>query len=179
MITCIINILMILLIGTLTPMQNDIQKSDMQGLIKLAKYVTWPMEESMTKTTIMIAPQSDATFKAAENLAASNKILDFDIELKRITDSDIDDDDIFNANIIFIESGAKIDIDRLLQKVADKHILTITNDISILEKGCMFYVRQNFDTDETTYYYYRDAIMTSPLRVSALLLRPDHNHEKQ
>jgi len=184
MITCIINILMLSLIWPTDPMPTDMlqtslprQEGDIQGVIKLAKYVSWPGEDNMTNATIIIAPQSDETFKSAESLAASSKILSHGINLIRITDCN--DDALYNANIIFIESGANIDIETLIPKVADKQILTITNDIGILEKGCMFYVKYDNDTGHLSYFYNKEAILASPLSISSHILMPDHKYEKQ
>ncbi len=187
MIKCIINILMLCSMWSADLMapdvqlslvqQSNMQVSDMQGVIKLAKYVSWPNEDQMTNTTIMIAPQSDETFKSAETIAASSKILTHGINIKRITDGN--DDAVFQANIIFIEEGANIDIDQIIQKVADKQILTITNDINTLEKGCMFYVKQDPDSGQITYYYNKDAILALSLRISSHILMPDHKYIKQ
>ncbi len=182
MIKCIINILMLCSMwssGLMNPnmQQSDMQVSDMQGVIKIAKYVSWPGADQMTNTMILIAPQSDETFKSAETLAASSKILSHGIQLKRITDCN--DDDFFQANIIFIEAGANIDIDQIIQKVANKQILTITNDINTLEKGCMFYVKQDPDSGKTTYYYNKEAILASSLSISSHILMPDHKYIKQ
>jgi hypothetical protein len=171
-------------VGTTNLTRDDVQQGfqpqqegDMQGVIKLAKYVSWPEEDNMMTTTIIIAPQSDETFKTAENLAATSKILSHGISVVRITDCN--DDALYNANIIFIESGANIDIEKLIPKVADKQILTITNDIKMLEKGCMFYVKYDHDTGHTSYYYNKEAILASPLSISSHILMPDHKYEKQ
>ncbi|MBR4324181.1 MAG: YfiR family protein [Bacteroidales bacterium] len=176
MITSIISILMLCLECIGGQPGGEAQLEDIQGVFKLAKYVSWPNEDQMTTTTIMILPQSDESYKTAESLASGSRILNSVISLKRIETCD---DDIDNANIIFIESGTGIDIDKVLQKTANKQILTITNDLEILEKGCMFYVKHEQGTEQILYFYNKDAILASPLSISSHILTPDHKYEKK
>ena len=160
--------------------QQSDQQSDMKGVIKLAKYVSWPDEYQMTKTTIMIAPKSDETYKTAEQLASDNKILNTEIDLKRISGGDsYDDETLDDTKIIFIEAGSDIDIEKIIHKVSKKQILTITNDIGLLEKGCMFYVKQDPASGQIQYLYNKNAIISSTLSISTLILTPEHNYEKQ
>ncbi len=156
--------------------QSDTQPTDMEGVIKLAKYVTWPNDPQMSKATIMIAPKSDETYMSALKLAQNRKILDAVIELKKI---ELTDEALNETDIIFIESGSSIDIDKIIKDVAERQILTITNDVSIFEKGCMFYVKQDQETGRTDYLYNKDVLLTSRLRINSSILMPAHKYEKQ
>lgn len=177
MLNCIINILMLI---SLLPidgyMETQVQQSDIQGVIKLAKYASWPAGRQNGKTVIMIAPQSDESYQLALDNGAGSTILDSEVEIRRINAID---DALLQADVIFIESGTGADADKILQAVSGKQILTITNDVEILEKGCMFYVKQNHDTGQTTYYYNKEAVLMSPLGISSHILAPDHKYQKQ
>ncbi|MBQ1697554.1 MAG: YfiR family protein [Bacteroidales bacterium] len=175
MITSIISILMLCLECLCGQQGPEAQLDDINGVIKLAKYVSWPNEEQMTTTTILIVPQSEESYKSAERLAMSHKILNSVIELRRVEG---DDDNLDAVNIIYIESGADMDVDNIIQKASSRQILTITNDIQILEKGCMFYVKQDSGTERIQYLYNKEAIIASPLSISSHILTPDHKYEK-
>ena len=54
---------------------QEAQPSDIQGVIKLAKYASWPDEKQNGKTIIMIAQQSDESFQLALAKSANSKIL--------------------------------------------------------------------------------------------------------
>lgn len=153
----------------------QVQQTDIQGVIKLAKYASWPVENRNRKTVIMIAPLSDETFQLALDYSADSKILDKDVEIRRIENID----DILKADIIFIESGSSIDADKVLQMVSGRQILTITNDMGILDKGFMFYVRQDYDTGQTIYMFNKEAVQTSPLGIDSLILLPDHKYQRK
>ena len=157
-------IINILLFFTLLPVdglcETQAQQSDIQGVIKLAKYASWPADRK-DKTIIMIAPQSDETFQQALDNAANSRILDKEVEIRRISSID---EALCQADIIFM-SG--------------RQILTITNDVDILEQGCMFYVKQDHDTGQTIYFYNKDAVLTSPLGISSHILAPDHKYQKK
>lgn len=183
MITCIINILMLCFLWPISPdsqdiQQNGLQHTDIQGVIKIAKYATWPNENNMITITITIAPKSDESFNAAENSAADSKIRGLSIHLKYASET-YTDETTEQTNIIFIEKGTNIDIDKTIKKVRDQQILTATNDFEILEKGCMFYIKTNPETGQLTYYYNKEAILASKLNISARILTPDHRYEKQ
>ncbi|MBR2201343.1 MAG: YfiR family protein [Bacteroidales bacterium] len=152
------------------------QQSDIQGVIKLAKYASWPADKQNGKTTIMIAPQSDETFQLALDNGANSKILDSDVEIKRISNIE---EAISQADVIFIESGTSVDADKIIEMAAGRHILTITNDMDILDKGCMFYVKHDGGTEEFSYLYNKDAVLASSLDISAHILAPDHKYRKQ
>ena len=157
-------------------MDAQVQQSDIEGVIKIAKYASWPEDKQGSKTIIMIAPQSDESYQLAIDNSANSKILGGDVEIRRIS---VIDDAILQADVIFIESGSGADAAKIIEAVAGKHVLTITNDVEILEKGCMFYVKHDHDTGQTTYLYNKDAVLTSPLGISAHILAPDHKYQKQ
>ena len=177
MLNCIINILMILI--NLYPADGYWEaqelQSDIQGVIKLAKYASWPAGRQDKKTVIMIAPQSDETYQQALDNAANSRILDKEVEIRRISSID---EALCQADIIFIESGSGSDAGKIIEMVSGRQILTITNDVEILEQGCMFYVKQDHDTGQTTYLYNKDAVLTSPLGISSHILAPDHKYQK-
>ena len=180
MLNCLINIIIIGLYALLhtggTFGMAQAQESDIQGVIKLAKYATWPAEKQDKKAVIMIAPQSDETYQFALESAANSKILDSDVEIRRISNID---DAILEADIIFLESGNSADVSKIIQMVAGRHILTITNDFDILEQGCMFYVKLDHELGQTTYLFNKEAVLTSPLGISSHILAPDHKYHKQ
>ncbi len=175
MLNCILNILLLLFTYPVGNYQ-EAQPSDIQGVIKLAKYASWPAEKQNGKTIIMIAPQSDESYQLALDKGANSKILDSDVEIRRISNID---DDISQADVIFIESGTSIDASKIIEKVAGRQILTITNDLEILGKGCMFYVKQDHETGQTTYFFNKEAVLNSPLGISTYILAPDHKYQKQ
>jgi len=172
-------IINILLFFTLLPVdglcETQAQQSDIQGVIKLAKYASWPADRK-DKTIIMIAPQSDETFQQALDNAANSRILDKEVEIRRISSID---EALCQADIIFIESGSNSDAGKIIEMVSGRQILTITNDVDILEQGCMFYVKQDHDTGQTIYFYNKDAVLTSPLGISSHILAPDHKYQKK
>lgn len=177
MISCIINILVLFSLWTFDGQQDpQVQQTDIQGVIKLAKYASWPAENQNRKTVIMIAPLSDETFQLALDNAADSKISDNDVEIRRIEKID---DDILKADIIFVESGSGVDAEKVLQIVSGRQILTITNDMDILDKGFMFYVRQDYDTGQTIYLFNKEAVQTSPLGINSLILLPDHKYQRK
>jgi ABC-type sugar transport system substrate-binding protein len=152
------------------------QPSDIQGVIKLAKYASWPADKQNSKTIIMIAPQSDESYQLALDNGANSKILDSDVEIRRISSIE---EAISQADVIFIESGTSTDAGKIIEMASGRQILTITNDMEILEKGCMFYVKQDHDTGQTIYFYNKDAVLSSPLGMSTHVLAPDHKYQKQ
>ena len=154
----------------------QVQQTDIQGVIKLAKYASWPADKQNGKIIIMVAPQSDESYQLALSVGSNGKVLDSDVEIRRISDIN---DAVAQADIIFIESGTNADVGKIIEMATGRQILTITNDMEILEKGCMFYVKHDHDTEELTYFYNKDAVLTSPLEISTLILAPDHKYQKQ
>ena len=176
MLNCIINILLLIFLYPEDGYQEaQALQSDIQGVIKLAKYASWLAEKQNGKTVIMIAPQSDESFQLALDNGANSKILGSNVEIRRISNID---DEITLADVIFIESGTGIDVGKIIEKATGRQILTITNDTEILEKGCMFYVKQDHNTGQTTYFYNKEAILASPLGISTHILTPTHRYQK-
>lgn len=155
---------------------QEAQPSDIQGVIKLAKYASWPDEKQNGKTIIMIAPQSDESFQLALDNSANSKILGSEVEIRRLSNID---EAISQSDIIFMESGSDVDVGKVIEMSAGRQILTVTNDMEIFEKGCMFYVKQDQATGEITYFYNKEAVLNSTLGISTHILAPEHKYHKQ
>ncbi len=141
-------------------------RDDMEGVLKLANYASWPPDANVMR--IMMAPQSDESFKTASTFLNNCNFNDLPIELVRF-DSESSFDGI---SVIYIESNSGVDMESLSKKMMSRKILTITNDMGNLMLGCMFYIH---NTDEMLdYKYNKQAVINSGLMMQASVMSPYH-----
>ncbi|MBQ5540559.1 MAG: DUF4154 domain-containing protein, partial [Bacteroidales bacterium] len=84
-----------------------------------------------------------------------------------------EDTEITANSIVFITKHPGVDIGNLLEKTSGKHVMTITTDMSLLEKGCMFYINA-LEGEELEYLFNKRAVMESELIMNSLLFDPAH-----
>lgn len=143
--------------------------NDLDGLIKLAKYSSWP-DENVPEATVMVA-SSENTYEYATKIIENTYIRNMKLKVEPF---DINSD-MKNVKIIYISSDSDIDLKTLKEKMINMKILTITNDINKIE-GCMFYI--DYDGETLDYLYNKETILESGLNVSSYLLSSLHSWKK-
>jgi hypothetical protein len=166
-ISTILFTLSVLLLHTPNVRQQDY--NDIDGLIKLAKYASWP-DENVPDATVMVAA-GENVYEYASSTIENTYIRNMKLKVEPF---DINSD-MKNVKIIFISSDSNIDIKTLKEKMQNMKILTITNDINKIE-GCMFYIDYNGETLD--YLYNKETILESGLDVSSYLLSSLHSWKK-
>ncbi len=162
-----LNILLILTVAVLTLAGSPLDAgNDMEGVLKLANYASWP--DGVKTMRIMMAPQSQESYKTANTFLNNCNFNDMPIELQPYDPASSFDD----ISIIYIESQSGIDMEALAKKLANRKILTITNDAETLRLGCMFYIK--YTAEMLDYQYNKQAVINSGLLMHASVMAPSH-----
>ncbi len=139
---------------------------DLEGVLKIAKYATWPAEAQQMR--IMMAAQNSESFSQAQQFLKKQNLDDRPIALVPYSQ----DCDLSEIMIIYIEKQSGIDVEQLTDRLTGLKILTITNDISNLDKGCMFYIEPK--DDMLDYKFNKQAVINSGLMIKGSVLAPYH-----
>ena len=142
---------------------------NLETVLKFAGCINYPEDSQPGDLIIFIADDDEERFNSAaaylENRDFKNRKIQT-ILLK-------EDTEITGQSIVFITKHPGVDIGNLLQKTSGKNIMTITTDMSLLEKGCMFYINAN-EGEELEYLFNKRAVMESELIINSLLFDPAH-----
>lgn len=142
---------------------------NLETVLKFAGCINYPENSQPGDLIIFIADDDEERFNSAaaylENRDFKNRKIQT-ILLK-------EDTEITGQSIVFITKHPGVDIGNLLKKTSGKNIMTITTDMSLLEKGCMFYINAN-EGEELEYLFNKRAVMESELIINSLLFDPAH-----
>ena len=142
---------------------------NLETVLKFAGCINYPEDSQPGDLIIFIADDDEERFNSAaaylENRDFKNRKIQT-ILLK-------EDTEITGQSIVFITKHPGVDIGNLLEKTSGKHVMTITTDMSLLEKGCMFYINAN-EGEELEYLFNKRAVMESELIMNSLLFDPAH-----
>jgi hypothetical protein len=142
---------------------------NLETVLKFAGCINYPEDSQPGDLIIFIADDDEERFNSAaaylENRDFKNRKIQT-ILLK-------EDTEITGQSIVFITKHPGVDIGNLLEKTSGKHVMTITTDMSLLEKGCMFYINA-LEGEELEYLFNKRAVMESELIKNSLLFDPAH-----
>lgn len=165
----------ILLVAVLWSFQGISQQpieskgKNLETVLKFAGCVNWAEDSPAENLMIFIADDDEERFNSAaaylENRGFKNRKIQT-ILLK-------EDTEITANSIVFITKHPGVDIGNLLEKTSGKHVMTISTDMSLLEKGCMFYINA-LEGEELEYLFNKRAVMESELIINSLLFDPAH-----
>ena len=153
--------------------QQSNKYKNLDVMLKLAEYVSWPEDEEHSQITVMIAVKDSDCFEKASqylerqffnNRTIKTVFLDGDTEISE------------DADIIFVDTESGIDFGKLYCKIRDKHIMTVTDGKQHMEEGCMFYVSAGMDNN-FDYLYNSRSVVASGIKIKSLLLTPKHDYE--
>lgn len=167
----IFTIILIHLASVLGISGDPLTNIDIEGVLKLAKYASWPPEA--TQIRIVMVPQSAESFSSAQAYLKNQYLDDKQVILEKYTP----ECSLTGATIIFIEKQAGVDVEKITSQIAGLGILTITNDIINLDNGCMFYIECK--DDMLDYKYNKQAVINSGLMIKGSVLAPYHCYNQQ
>ena len=154
----------------LLPDKSQAQAFDYQNILRFAHYVYWPEPLPQDPFIIYIAAQTPEPLDNISNSLKTQKFNGKPISLRNYTDKTPIDD----AQVIFIDHSATIDYEILEGKLKKMKILTLSNNKTRLDHGCMFFIEQK--AASTDYLFKKEAIIDSGLMFRATLLSPGHQY---
>jgi hypothetical protein len=167
---CKLTILIITLVWAVTGYSQSGGKSrNFETVLKFAACVNWPEETEKGDLTIYIADSDDERFRSAVTYLMNCGFKNQKIQPVRLDDKT----EIPSCGVVFINQDAKIDFNKLTEKISGKGIMTITTDKALLEAGCMFYINA-VENEELEYLFNKRAVIESQLSITSLLFDPDH-----
>ncbi|MBQ3658237.1 MAG: YfiR family protein [Bacteroidales bacterium] len=142
---------------------------NLETVLKFAGCVNWAEDSQKNDLLIFIADDDEERFNAATAYLANR-----DFKNRKIQTVKLNDETELNTScIVFITQNTGIDVDKLIAKTSGKHVMTITTNQSLLEKGCMFYINAA-ENEELEYLFNKRAVLDSELTINSLLFDPAH-----
>ncbi len=146
-------------------------QKELEALLKLANYTTWSTDYQ--EITIAIAAASPEEYNTAASFLKGKTL---DNRQIKVTDAS-KCSSFANVNIVFILSETSVNVENLMENVAEQQILTVANNEKYLEQGCMFYI--NGSQEEIQYLFSKQAVLKSGLTIRSAILSPSHCIEYQ
>lgn len=109
-------------------------------LEKFSKFIEWPTDDSLEYFTIAILGKGDIN-EYLVDIYQNRKIKDKPVRIRQIEDIDSLED----CNILFVNEDKEKELDKVIDKVREKPILTIGDTQGFAKKGVIinFYLEQN------------------------------------
>lgn len=146
--------------------QNEIDQAD--AALKFARYTEWPDKQSNSHFIIYTDIQQEY-FLSMQQIMSQQTVDNKKVKLKKISEEGTFQD----ADMVwFVTNGEVNNDDEIINKLINKPILTVTTDKSLLNKGVMFYFRDQGETID--YLYNKEAVLHSGLSIKSTLLKESH-----